>query len=102
MDRRIVSGAGLPKQIGPYSQAVRARGFVFVSGQPGIDPQTGDAAGPSFAEQARQAFANLDAVLRAGDSRADLVVSTTVLVADQSPFPELKELYGEFFPTGPC
>jgi 2-iminobutanoate/2-iminopropanoate deaminase len=50
MDRRIVSGAGLPKQIGPYSQAVRAGGFVFVSGQPGIDPQTEDAAGPSFAE----------------------------------------------------
>jgi enamine deaminase RidA (YjgF/YER057c/UK114 family) len=40
MDRRIMSGAGLPKQIGPHSQAVRAGGFVFVSGQPGIDPQT--------------------------------------------------------------
>jgi 2-iminobutanoate/2-iminopropanoate deaminase len=89
MERRIVSGARLPKQIGPYLQAVRAGGFVFVSGQPGVDPQTGEAAGPSFAAQARQAFTNLDAVLRAGGSRADLFVSTTVLVADQSSFPEL-------------
>jgi 2-iminobutanoate/2-iminopropanoate deaminase len=101
MERQIVSGPGLPKQIGPYSQAVRAGGFVFVSGQPGVDPETGDAAGPSFAAQARQAFTNLDAVLRAGGSRPDLVVSTTVLVADQSSFPELNELYAQFFPTDP-
>lgn len=101
MERKVVDGPGLPTGIGPYSQAVQAGGFVFVSGQPGVDPQTGEAAGPSFGEQARQAFANLDAVLRAGGSRPDLVVSTTVLVADQSSFPELNELFGEFFPIDP-
>ena len=101
MRREVVTGPDLPPQIGPYSQAVRAGGFVFVSGQPGIDPETGEAAGPSFGDEARQAFTNLDAVLRAGDSRPDLVVNTTVLVADIGSFPELNELYAEFFPTEP-
>lgn len=101
MERSVVTGPGVPTGIGPYSQAVRAGGLVYVSGQPGVDPETGEAAGPSFAEQARQAFANLDAVLGAGGSRPDLVVSTTVLVADQSDFPELNRLYAEFFPNEP-
>jgi 2-iminobutanoate/2-iminopropanoate deaminase len=101
MKRDVVTGPDLPKQIGPYSQAVRAGGFVFVSGQPGVDPETGEAAGASFTEQARQAFANLEAVLRAGGSRPEMVVSTTVLVADQSSFPELNTLFEEFFPSEP-
>jgi 2-iminobutanoate/2-iminopropanoate deaminase len=101
MEREVVTGPDLPPQIGPYSQAVRAGGFVFVSGQPGIDPRTGEVAGSSFGDEARQAFANLDAVLRAGDSRPDLVVNTTVLVADIGSFPELNELYAEFFASEP-
>jgi 2-iminobutanoate/2-iminopropanoate deaminase len=101
MKREVVTAPGLPPQIGPYSQAVRAGGLLYVSGQPGVDPQTGEAAGASFSAQARQAFANLDAVLRAGGSRADLVVSTTVLVADQGDFAELNELFADFFPQEP-
>ena len=101
MERHVVTGEGLPAQIGPYSQAVRAGGFLFVSGQPGVDPATGESAGPSFGEQARQAFANLDAVLRAGGSRPELVVNTTVLVADQADFAELNELFAEFFVSEP-
>jgi 2-iminobutanoate/2-iminopropanoate deaminase len=101
MERQIVSGPGVPKQIGPYSQAVRSGGFVFVSGQPGVDPETGEAAGPTFSEQARQAFANLAAVLRAGGSRPELVVNATVLVADQASFEELNALFAEFFPNAP-
>jgi 2-iminobutanoate/2-iminopropanoate deaminase len=101
MEREVVTGPGLPAQSGPYSQAVRAGGFVFVSGQPGVDPETGEVAGTSFSEQARQALTNLDAVLRAGGSRPDLVVNTTVLLADQSSFSELNDLYAEFFPSEP-
>jgi 2-iminobutanoate/2-iminopropanoate deaminase len=80
---------------------VRAGGFVFVSGQPGIDPATGEVPGADFAAQARQAFANLAAVLDAAGSRPDLVVSTTVLVADQADFAELNLRFAEFFPTDP-
>src|ERR1700675_597303 len=89
------------KTIGPYSQAVRAAGLLFVSGQPGVNPSTGEAAGLTFDVQARQAFKNLDTVLRAGGSRLDLVVNTTVLVADVSNFAELNHLFTEFFPKDP-
>jgi len=101
IDREIVSGPGVPPQIGPYSQAVRAAGLVFVAGQPGIDPETGEPAGPTFREQAMQAFSNLEAVLLACGSRPDLVVNTTVLVASITDFPQLNELFGAFFPTEP-
>jgi 2-iminobutanoate/2-iminopropanoate deaminase len=101
MERQVIQGPGVPKQIGPYSQAVRAGGLLYVSGQPGVDHTTGAAAGPSFAEQARQAFANLDTVLRAGGSRPELVLSTTALVTDHADFQELNAIFGEFFPHEP-
>ena len=100
MDRQVVTGSDLPPSIGPYSHAVRAGGFVFVSGQPGVDPETGGVP-DSFDAQARQAFANLATVLRVAGSRPDLVVSTTVLVAELADFPEMNALFGEFFPTDP-
>ena len=100
MDRQVVTGAELPPPIGPYSHAVRAGGFVFVSGQPGVDPATGDVR-ESFEGQARQAFANLATVLRIAGSRPDLVVSTTVLVADQADFAEMNAVFADFFTTDP-
>src|SRR5580698_7191000 len=96
-NKQTVQVPGL-KAIGPYSQAVRAGGLLFVSGQPGINPST---AGPTFEAQARQAFQNLDTVLRAGGSRLDLVVNTTVLVTDIASFPDLNRLFAEFFPVAP-
>ena len=99
-DKQAIQVPGL-KTIGPYSQAVRAAGLLFVAGQPGVDPSTGEAVGPTFDVQARQAFKNLDAVLWAGRSRLDLVVNTTVLVADVSSFAELNRLLSEFFPSNP-
>ena len=86
------------KAIGPYSQAVRVGGLLFVSGQPGIDPSTGEAVGTTFEAQARQAFRNLDTVLKAGGSQLELVVNTTVLVTEISSFPELNRLFAEYFP----
>ena len=97
----VITGPDVPSAIGPYSPAVRAGDFLFVSGQPGVDPETAKPAGPGFSEQAAQAFRNLDAVLRAGRSRPNLVVSTTVLVADAGDFAELNELFADFFPTDP-
>jgi 2-iminobutanoate/2-iminopropanoate deaminase len=89
------------KTIGPYSQAVRTGDLLFVSGQPGIDPLTGAPAGSDFATQARQAFRNLETVLKAGGSQLNLVVNTTVLVSEISNFPELNRLFAEFFPVEP-
>jgi 2-iminobutanoate/2-iminopropanoate deaminase len=101
LSREVIAGDQVPSGIGPYSPAVRAGDFLFVSGQPGVDPATAQPVGPVFGEQARQAFRNLSAVLRAGGSRPDLVVETTVLVADASDFAELNELFAEFFPKEP-
>ena len=99
--REVVIGADVPSGIGPYSPAVRGGDFLFVSGQPGVDPATGQSVGPTFGEQARQAFRNLDAVLRTGGSRSELVVNTTVLVADAGDFAELNQLFEEYFPVAP-
>ena len=99
--REVITGTDVPAAIGPYSPAVRASGFLFVSGQPGVDPATAQPAGPTFGEQAGQAFRNLGAVLREGGSSPELVVSTTVLVADAGDFAELNELFAQFFPRQP-
>jgi 2-iminobutanoate/2-iminopropanoate deaminase len=101
LNREVITGDGVPRAIGPYSPAVRGGEFLFISGQPGVDPATVQPVGPSFGEQARQAFRNLDAVLRAGGSRPALVVNMTVLVADAADFAELNQLYAEFFPNEP-
>ena len=84
-----------PAAIGPYAQAVSVGGFLFTSGQVGIDPASGELAGDGFDSQARQVFSNLRAVLAtAGCSFAD-VVKATVYVVDLSDFPHLNSLYGE-------
>jgi len=99
-DKHVIPVPGL-KTIGPYSQAVRAAGLLFVSGQPGVDPATGEAAGPTFEIQLRQVFRNLDTVLRAGGSRLDLVVNTTVLLTDISNFAHVNSAFAEFFSENP-
>jgi len=99
--REVITGPDVPTGIGPYSPAVRAGDLLFVSGQPGVDPATTQPLGPTFDEQARQAFQNLAAVLRPGDSSPELVVNTTVLVADAGDFAQLNELFAQFFPHDP-
>ena len=99
-DKEVVHVPGV-KTLGPYSQAVRAGGLLFVSGQPGVNPSTGEAAGTNFEAQARQAFNNLDTVLKAGGSQLKLVVNTTILVSDVSNFPEVNRLFAEYFPENP-
>jgi 2-iminobutanoate/2-iminopropanoate deaminase len=89
------------RAIGPYSQAVRSGDLLFVSGQPGIDPATGEVAGSTFESQARQVFKNLDTVLKAGGSKLALVLNTTVLVTEIANFPELNRLFAEYFPEEP-
>ncbi len=83
-----------------FSEAPCAGGLLFKSGQPGVDPATGLAHG-EFAVQARQVFVNLETVLRAGGSRLDLVVNTTVLITDLANFPIVNRLFAEFFPNDP-
>jgi 2-iminobutanoate/2-iminopropanoate deaminase len=99
--REVIAGPDVPKAIGPYSAGVRAGGFLYVSGQPGTDSATGEPAGPTIADQAPQAMRNVEAVLRAGGSRPELVVNVTVLVADIGEFAAVNEVFAETFPTDP-
>ena len=94
----VVDSSRVPV-IGPYSQAIRVGNLVFTAGQPGIDPAT--VAGPTFEAQARQAFANLAAVLEDAGSSLARVVKVTCFVTDAAAFPTLNALFGEFFPGAP-
>ncbi len=100
-EKQVITGPGVPPTIGPYSPGVRAGDTLYVAGQGGIDPETGELAGTTLAEQARQAMRNVEAVLRAGGSRPELVVNTTVLVTDIGEFGVVNEVFGEAFPTDP-
>jgi 2-iminobutanoate/2-iminopropanoate deaminase len=88
-----------PKAIGPYSQAIIANGFVFVSGQIPIDPTTGELNTGSIEDQARQVLRNLAAVLEAAGSSLDHVVKAGVFLADMNDFARMNAVYGEFFKT---
>jgi len=101
IERQTIAGPDVPPTIGPYSPGVRAGEFLYVSGQAGLDPETGDLAGDSLGVQARQAMSNVESVLRAGGSRLDLVVNTTVLVTDIGEFPLVNEVFAEAFPVDP-
>jgi 2-iminobutanoate/2-iminopropanoate deaminase len=98
--KQVVESARVPR-IGPYSQAVRVGDLLFTAGQPGIVPETGAVAGKDFEAQARQAFANLRAVLEDAGSSLDDVVRATCFVADADAFETLNRLFAEFFPTAP-
>ncbi|MCG8543150.1 MAG: Rid family detoxifying hydrolase [Alphaproteobacteria bacterium] len=91
----------MPPALGPYSQGVQAGNLLFVSGQVGLDPETGELAGSDFEAQARQAFVNMRAVLAAASCGMDDVVKTTCWVADADAFQTFNDLYGEFFPNDP-
>jgi 2-iminobutanoate/2-iminopropanoate deaminase len=96
----VVNSERVPR-IGPYSQAVRVGSLVFTAGQPGIDPTTGLLAGPTFEAQARQALANLRAVLEDAGTGLHRVVKVTCFIGDVAFFPKLNELFAEFFPDSP-
>ncbi|GAB4367591.1 MAG: RidA family protein [Acidobacteriota bacterium] len=93
---RIETGRA-PAAIGPYSQAVRAGGLVFCSGQIALDPATGAIVGGTAAAQARQVLANLAAVLEAAGSGLDRVLKTTVYLADMADFQDVNAVYAEAF-----
>jgi len=95
--KQIIKTSHAPAAIGPYSQAVKAGGFVFASGQIPIDPQTGEFVPGGIAEQTEQVLRNLNAVLEATGSGLDQVVKTTVFLADMNDFAAMNEVYGRYF-----
>jgi len=97
----IIQTDRAPQAIGPYSQAVKIDGLVFLSGQIPIDPATGEFVPGGIKEQTRQVLKNLTAVLEAAGSSLDRVVKTTVFLLDMQEFGAMNEVYGEFFKVEP-
>ncbi len=88
-----------PKAIGPYSQAVRANGFVFLSGQIALDPQTQQVVEGDVAVQTVRVLENLKGVVEAAGSSMQHVVKTTVFLADMNDFAVMNEVYSRYFPA---
>ena len=95
--KKAVETPNAPKAIGAYSQAIIADDFVFVSGQIGLDPKTGNMVEGGIAEQTGRVMKNLEAILKASKSDFDSVVKATVYLADMNDFAKVNEIYGRHF-----
>jgi len=99
-EKKIITAENAPQAIGPYSVAVAGGCFLFVSGQLGIDPTTGDLKS-DVETQARQALTNLKTILEAADTDLNAVVKTTVFLQNIADFAAVNAVYAEFFPHNP-
>ncbi len=97
MVREIVNSDAAPQAIGPYSQAVKANGLVFLSGQIALDPRTGQMIGQDIKTQTRRVLDNVKAVLQAAGSSLDKVVKCGVFLKDMNDFGPMNEEYGSYF-----
>src|ERR1700731_459918 len=97
----VISTKEGPQAIGPYSQAVRANGFVFVSGQVAIDPATQQVIGGDIAAQSDRVLKNLSAILKAAGSGLEKVVRSTVFLKNMGDFTAMNEVYGRYFNVAP-
>ncbi|MES9995137.1 Rid family detoxifying hydrolase [Desulfovibrio aminophilus] len=97
--KEIVATKQAPAAIGPYSQAIKAGGFVFASGQIPLVPETGEVDGADVKTQARRSLENLTAVLKAAGASLEDVVKTTVFITDMAEFPAVNEVYATYFPA---
>lgn len=101
MTREIVETDKAPRAVGPYSQAIRAGGFVFVSGQIPLDPESGELSAGPIEEQAAMVLRALGGVLEAAGSDLAKVVKVTLYLTDMADFARVNKVYEKFFPQDP-
>ena len=99
--KEVVATGAAPKAIGPYSQAIRANGFVFCSGQIALDPATNQLIEGDVAAQTERVLKNLTAVLQQAGSSLDNAVKTTVFLKSMGDFAAMNETYAKFFTRNP-
>lgn len=97
MEKKIICTENAPKAVGPYSQAVEANGFLFISGQIPIDPSTGKVVEGGIKEQTEQVLKNVGAILKEAGLDYKNVVKTTCLLSDMDNFAAMNEVYARFF-----
>jgi 2-iminobutanoate/2-iminopropanoate deaminase len=90
-----------PKPIGPYSQAVKTNGFLYLSGQVALDPKTNEMSAGDIRQQTERVLENVKGILEAGGSNLHHVVKTTVFLKDMNEFPAMNEVYARYFTTAP-
>jgi 2-iminobutanoate/2-iminopropanoate deaminase len=99
--RRVIATENAPAAVGPYSQGILLRDFIFTAGQLGIDPATGKFVEGGVEAQARQALTNIQAVLEAAGSDLGRVVKVTVFLQDMNDFKAVNGVYAQFFSESP-
>jgi 2-iminobutanoate/2-iminopropanoate deaminase len=99
--REIVSTKDAPQAIGPYSQAIKANGFIFTSGQVAIDPATQDVIDGDIAAQTDRVLRNLSEILEAAGSGLGKVVRCTVFLKNMNDFTAMNAVYGKYFSSAP-
>jgi 2-iminobutanoate/2-iminopropanoate deaminase len=99
--RDVIATKNAPQAIGPYSQAIKANGFIFISGQIAIDPATSQIIPGDVAAQTERVLKNLEAILKAAGSGLDRVVRTTVFLKNMGEFAAMNEVYGRFWKSAP-
>ncbi|HME32291.1 MAG TPA: RidA family protein [Terriglobales bacterium] len=99
--REVIATDDGPKAIGPYSQAIKANGFVFVSGQVALDPATQQVVPGDVAAQTERSLQNLAGILKAAGTSLDRAVKTTVFLKNMSDFAAMNEVYGRYFTQAP-
>jgi 2-iminobutanoate/2-iminopropanoate deaminase len=99
--KKAIQSSNAPKAIGPYSQAVEANDFVFVSGQIPIDPKTGDLVTGDIKEQTKRVMENGKAILAAAGCAMERVIKTTIYLKNIGDFAAVNEVYGSYFSADP-
>ncbi|SDK64691.1 2-iminobutanoate/2-iminopropanoate deaminase [Catalinimonas alkaloidigena] len=101
MSKKVIRTEQAPAPIGPYSQAIAAQGFLFVSGQIALNPRTGELVGGTIPEETHQVMKNLEQILQKAGSSFEKVVKCTIFVKDMNHFSTVNEVYGQYFQQQP-
>ena len=100
MKNAVITDRG-PKPIGPYSQAIKANGFVYLSGQVALEPKTGEMVGSDIRQQTERVLENIKGILEAAGVNLHHVIKTTVFLKDMNDFPAMNEVYALYFTSAP-
>ena len=99
--KNVVSTDRGPKPIGPYSQAIKANGFIFLAGQVALDPKSGELVGSDIRQQTERALENIKGILEAAGVNLHHVIKTTVFLKDMNDFAGMNEIYARYFTAAP-
>ena len=101
MDKRVIQTEKAPRAIGPYSQAIQAGGFLFLSGQIPLDPRTGELVKGDIRQQTSQVLENIKGILESEKLEMDDIVKVTIFLKDIGNFNQVNEVYATYFPSSP-